>query len=74
MGCGTLAVSADNSGTEARADGGSFSTGQNREFTLPEANIAPARKLSQKETSLPTIHFQVRVFSFREGIAGWFKL
>ena len=27
--------------------------------TLPETNIAPARKPSQKETRLPTIHFQV---------------
>ncbi len=28
-------------------------------YTLPETNIAPARKLPQKETNLPTIHFQV---------------
>ncbi len=35
--------------------------------TLPETNIAPARKLPQKETNLPTIHFQVRAVSFREG-------
>ena len=28
-------------------------------LTLPKTNIAPARKPSQKETSLPTIHFQV---------------
>ena len=28
-------------------------------FTLPETNIAPARKLPQKETNLPTIHVQV---------------
>ena len=27
--------------------------------SLPESNIAPARKPSQKETGLPTIHFQV---------------
>ena len=27
--------------------------------TLPETNIAPENKLSQKETSIPTIHFQV---------------
>ena len=27
--------------------------------SLPERNIAPARKPSQKETGLPTIHFQV---------------
>ena len=35
--------------------------------TLPETNIAPIRKPSQKENSLPTIHFQVRTVSFREG-------
>ena len=34
--------------------------------TLPETNIAPASKLPQKETHLPTIHFQVRTVSFRE--------
>ena len=28
-------------------------------YTLPETNIAPTRKPSQKENSLPTIHFQV---------------
>ena len=27
--------------------------------TLPETNIAPENKLSQKEASIPTIHFQV---------------
>ena len=27
--------------------------------TLPETNVAPARKPSQKETSISTIHFQV---------------
>ena len=27
-------------------------------FTLPETNIAPENGPSQKETSLPTIHFQ----------------
>ena len=36
--------------------------------TLPETNIAPARKPSQKEPSLPTIHFQVRTVGFREAI------
>ena len=36
--------------------------------TLPETNIAPEDRLSRKETSLPTIHFQVRMsVSFREG-------
>ena len=28
--------------------------------TLPETNIAPENRVSQKESSLPTIHFQVR--------------
>ena len=28
-------------------------------ITLTETNIAPARKLPQKETNLPTIQFQV---------------
>ena len=30
-----------------------------RYLTLPETNIAPENKPSQKETSIPTIHFQV---------------
>ena len=30
-----------------------------KHVTLPETNIAPGRKPSQKETSLPTIHFQL---------------
>ena len=30
-----------------------------KEVTLPEANIAAGRKLPQKESSLPTISFQV---------------
>ena len=29
-------------------------------FTLPETNIAPENRPSQKEMSIPTIHFQVR--------------
>ena len=37
--------------------------------TLPETNIAPENRPFQKETSIPTIHFQVRFVSFREGIA-----
>ncbi len=36
--------------------------------TLPETNIAPENRPFQKETSIPTIHFQVRCVSFREGI------
>ena len=28
-------------------------------LTLPETNIAPENRPSQKETNLPTIHFQV---------------
>ena len=30
-----------------------------RLYTLPETNIAPENRHSQKESSLPTIHFQV---------------
>ena len=37
------------------------------QLTLPKTDIAPARKPSQKETSLPTIHFRCYV-SFREGM------
>ena len=33
--------------------------------TLPETNIAPENRVSQKETSIPTIHFQVQTVSFR---------
>ena len=33
--------------------------------TLP--NVAPEKMLSQKESNLPTINFQVRTVSFREG-------
>ena len=36
--------------------------------TLPETNIVPENRASQKEMSIPTIHFQVRVVSFREGM------
>ena len=35
-------------------------------ITLTETNIAPENRASQKETSIPTIHFQVRAVSFRE--------
>ena len=35
--------------------------------TFPETNIAPENRPAQKETSIPTIHFQVRAVSFREG-------
>ena len=34
----------------------------------PETNIAPENKPSQKATSIPPVHFQVRTISFREGI------
>ena len=37
-------------------------------ITLPETNIAPENRPSQKEISIPTIHFQVRAVSFREAI------
>ena len=36
-------------------------------LTLPETNMAPENRPSQKETSIPTIHFQMRAVSFREG-------
>ncbi len=36
-------------------------------ITLPKTNIAPENRPSQKETSIPTIHFQGRNLSFREG-------
>ena len=35
--------------------------------TLPETNIAPENGPSQKEIHIPTIHFQGRTVSFREG-------
>ena len=43
-----------------------------RVLTLPETNskFAPENRPFQKESSLPTIHFQVRTVSFREGY-GW---
>ena len=34
--------------------------------TLPETNIAPENGPSQRETSIPTIHFQGQTASFRE--------
>ena len=37
-------------------------------YTLPETEIAPEKLPSQKETSIPTIHFQVQAVSFREGM------
>ena len=38
-------------------------------ITLPKTNMAPENRPSQKETSLPTIHFQVRAVSFGKGNA-----
>ena len=38
--------------------------------TLPETNIAPENKPSQKEIHLPNIDFQGRAVSFREGMSG----
>ena len=35
--------------------------------TIPETNISPENRPSQKEISVPTIHFQGRTVSFREG-------
>ena len=37
--------------------------------TLPKTNITPENRPSQKETSIPTIHFHVRAVSFREGMS-----
>ena len=37
-------------------------------ITLPKTNIAPETRPSEKETSIPTIHFQVQAVSWREGI------
>ena len=34
--------------------------------TLPETNITAENRPSQKETSIPIIHFQVRTVSFGE--------
>ena len=44
-----------------------------KSYTLRETNIAPENRPSQKETSLPTINFQVQTFnvSFRGGV--WFS-
>ena len=44
-----------------------------KSYTLPETNIAPENRPSQKETSLPTINFQLQTFnvSFRGGV--WFS-
>ena len=36
--------------------------------TLPETNIAPENRPSQKEIRLPTTNFHVRAVSFREGL------
>ena len=35
--------------------------------TLPKTNTSPENRPYQKESSIPTIHFQVRAASFREG-------
>ena len=39
--------------------GGNFYWYVSPENTLPETNIAPENRLSQEETSIPTLHFQV---------------
>ena len=51
----------------------SQTTNPNQQFiiTLPKTSIAPENRPSQKETHLPTIHFQVLWFSFREGSWSW---
>ncbi len=47
---------------------GFFSIWRKPGTTLPKTNIAPGNRPSQKESSIPTINFQVRAVSFREGI------
>ena len=42
-------------------------TRPNKQGTFPETNIVPENKPSQKETSIPTIHLQVRAVGFKEG-------
>ena len=41
--------------------------------TLPETNIEPENGSSQKESSIPTINFQVQAVSFREGMLTIFE-
>ena len=40
-------------------------------YTAVNSQFAPENRPSQKEISVPTIHFQVRTVSFREGT--WFS-
>ena len=47
---------------------GNFELKTNWSYTLPETNIAPENRQSQEEIHFPTINFQVRAVSFREGI------
>ena len=42
--------------------------------TLPETNVAPENRSSQKQTHVPTPVFQVRAVSFREGRSIWIHL
>ena len=42
-------------------------------ITLPKTNIAHENRLSQKEISIPTSHFQVQTVSFREGRSSIFQ-
>ena len=45
-----------------------FSNGENSRLTLPETNSSHLKMgRAPKERSIPTIHFQVRAVSFREG-------
>ena len=39
-----------------------------RQVALPETNITPENRQSQKDIHFPTIDFQGRTVSFREGI------
>ena len=36
-----------------------------QQLTLPQTNVAPESRPSQKETHLPTIYYQVQLVSFR---------
>ena len=46
-------------GGEKKADHPALPLKPENKHTLPETNIAPENRPSQKETSIPTIHFQV---------------
>ena len=41
--------------------------GKKKILKNPKTNIAPENRPSQRETCIPTINFQLRTVSFREG-------